>query len=152
MALMRWNWSVKIIVDASSYFGRVEGGLAKLQVRGKPYNAMRQHHRSRKALTHVAGSSRKIFGFHWIIALGDVCFLRQGMLVFWQHLEHKLWFCLENIFGRESEEEIESLVKSIREWRSSETISSNILPNVFRRPFRHSMTNIQMTLAPFHFI
>ena len=74
------------------------------------------------------------------------------MLVFWQHLEHKLWFCLENIFGRESEEEIESLVKSIREWRSSETISSNILPNVFRRPFRHSMTNIQMTLAPFHFI
>jgi len=73
------------------------------------------------------------------------------MLVFGQHLEHKLWFCHEIICG--GEEDIELLVNSIRGWRGNEVISPKTLPYVFRRPFfRHSMTNIQMTLAPFHFI
>jgi len=72
------------------------------------------------------------------------------MLVFGQHLEHKLWFCFENICG--GEEDIELLVKSIRGLRGNEVISTKTLPNVLRRRFRHSMTNIQITLTPFHFI
>jgi len=53
--------------------------------------------------------------FHDFIALDIVPFLRVlGTLLFWQHLEHKLWFCLENICEREIEENIESPVKSIR--------------------------------------
>jgi len=132
------------------YFERNKGGLCGLEEQYTlPWYDKHRTKCSRSRDLYIIYIYRLYFS-----ALDDVCSVSrsEGMLEFWQHLEHKLWFCLGNIFGRESNQNEITRYKKHSWTAERERKYVNYIPYILCGPFWHRMTYVQVTLAPFHFI